>query len=97
MSEAKHTPTPWYDDGYRVYAPTEDPNNPNKREARIIFEYKHTDDFNDVDAPFIVKAVNCHDELVDMVECAIAAMDGEWGGDSRIVQRLGAQLAKIKA
>ena len=50
---------------------------------------------HDIDIAFMLRACNHHDELVGMVECAIAAMDGEWGGDSQIVARHRAQLAKI--
>lgn len=50
---AQHTPSPWHDDGYRIYAPTdsEDP-----RSGRIIVEYKHRDEFNRADAPLIAAA-----------------------------------------
>lgn len=43
----KHTPSPWYDDGYRIYAPTE---KEDKRDGRVIVEYKHVDYFNKADA-----------------------------------------------
>lgn len=48
-----HTPGPWHDDGYRIYAPTDAAD---KRRGRMIVEYKHVDDFNDPDASLIAAA-----------------------------------------
>jgi hypothetical protein len=48
-----HTPGPWHDDGYRIYAPTD---HPDKRNGRIIVEYKHLGDFNRDDARLIAAA-----------------------------------------
>ena len=49
------TAGPWYDDGYRVYGPTE---NEDKRQGVLIFEYKHINDVNYDDSDFVVKARN---------------------------------------
>lgn len=48
-----HTPGPWHDDGYRIYAPTTDQD---KRNGRVIVEYKHVHDFNYADAWLIAVA-----------------------------------------
>lgn len=46
---AKHTPGPWFDDGYRIRAPHDgDP-----RCGRIIVEYKYAEGFNNADARLI--------------------------------------------
>lgn len=55
-----HTPGPWHDDGYRVYAPTPDPD---KRNGRVIVEYKHTRDFNDADGPLLAAAPDLADQV----------------------------------
>lgn len=49
----KHTPGPWHDDGYRIYAPT---CNADKRNSRVIVEYKHVDNFNYADGPLLAAA-----------------------------------------
>lgn len=50
LETAPPTPAPWYDDGYRIYAPTDaaDP-----RHGRLIMEYKHTPNFRRADARLI--------------------------------------------
>ena len=48
-----HTPAPWHDDGYRIYGPT---GHDDKRNGRMIVEYKHVEDFNPDDAPLIATA-----------------------------------------
>ncbi len=48
-----HTPAPWFDDGYRIYAPVD---SADKRSGRVIVEYKHIEDFNPADAPLITAA-----------------------------------------
>lgn len=48
-----HTPGPWFDDGYRIYAPT---NEEEKRYGRVIVEYKHVADFVSADADLIAAA-----------------------------------------
>ena len=50
---AQHTPGPWYDDGYRIHAPTSDPD---KRNGRVIVDYKHMDGFVEADADLIASA-----------------------------------------
>lgn len=49
----EHTPGPWFDDGYRIHAPT---GSADKRDGRVIVVYKHVDDFNEADAPLIAAA-----------------------------------------
>ena len=96
MSETKHTPTPWacdYEDQDHTGIGIAD----DEMLIALVAPKGGPDELDKANAEFICLAVNCHDELVGMVECAIAAMDGEWGGDSQIVQRFIAQLAKIKA
>lgn len=48
-----HTPGPWFDDGYRIYAPTV---TADKRDGRVIVDYKHVDEFNLADARLIAAA-----------------------------------------
>lgn len=56
-----HTPAPWHDDGYRIYAPTDAED---KRNGRMIVEYKHVDDFNGADAPLIAAAPELYQALL---------------------------------
>lgn len=48
-----HTPGDWYDDGYRIYGPTD---KADKREGWLIVEYKHVGDFNRADAVLMTDA-----------------------------------------
>ena len=48
-----HSPAPWYDDGYRIYAYTDDPD---KRNGRVIVEYQPVDGFNQADAPLMTSS-----------------------------------------
>lgn len=59
-----HTKGPWYDDGYRIYAPTD---KEDKRDARIIVEYKHRDNFNNDDSHLLRAAP----ELLEALEQAV--------------------------
>lgn len=61
----EHTPTPWFDDGYRIYGYTD---HEDKRRGKVIVEHKHVDDFNPADAELIITAVNMHAELVAALE-----------------------------
>lgn len=65
---AEHTPGPWHDDGYRIHAPTDDED---KRNGRVIVEYKHVDGFNDADAPLIAAAP----ELLEAIDDALRLYD----------------------
>lgn len=47
------TPTPWFDDGYRIHAPTDDED---KRAGRVIFDYKHVLEPNYPDYAALAKA-----------------------------------------
>lgn len=70
-----HTPAPWFNDGYRIHAPTEDAD---KRNGRLIVEYKHVDDFNYDDSHLITAAPDMLEALkaVARWEDQIAAMPG---------------------
>lgn len=53
-----HTPGPWHDDGYRIYAPVHADGTPlapgeDPRNGRMIVEYKHVDGFNPDDGPLL--------------------------------------------
>ena len=66
---ADHSPLPWFNDGYRIYgATTAD----DKREGHMIAEYKHVTDAKAEDYQLIVRAVNCHQELVDALKALLA-------------------------
>lgn len=100
MSEiAKHTPTPWVADT--------EPNQPEvlTESCKLIaVAYgtgtKHAEDA--ANAAFIVRACNVHDELVELLENAAAAMTGVIAGvygDSALVNSrddIEAALAKAK-
>lgn len=64
------TPGPWFDDGYRIYAPTA---SDDKRNGRVIMEYKHADEFNPGDAPLIAAAPELLAALRDLVRAAESA------------------------
>lgn len=66
-----HTPAPWYDDGYRIYAPTDDVD---KRNGRIIVEYKHVDYFNHADAPLMTAAP----ALLEALRECVGALGDIW-------------------
>ncbi len=101
MSDTKHTPIPWsikYEGAPEIW--TVDRTKP-IADAAWDEDYYPDDGLPtqaevEANAEFICKACNHHDELVGMVECCIAAMDGEWGGDSQIVKRMTEQLAKVR-
>lgn len=63
-----HTPGPWHDDGYRIYAPSD---HIDKRNGRVIVEYKHTADFNMADARLIAAAP----DLLAACELALGAFE----------------------
>lgn len=70
MTQPKHTPTPWHTkDGSMIYA-----THPNGKEYQIAETYAGwnekgvTHKTSAPQAAFIVKAVNCHDGLVSLVE-----------------------------
>lgn len=60
MASSKHTPGPWHDDGYRIYAPTTDAD---PRNGRVVVEYKHQADFNDADSRLIAAAPQMYEIL----------------------------------
>jgi len=62
-----HTPGPWHDDGYRIHAPTM---HEDKRNGRLIVEYKHVEDFNPADGPLIAAAP----ELLEACKQLVGAM-----------------------
>ncbi len=73
---SKHTPGPWYDDGYRIYAPT---NSEDPSDGRMIVEYKHVDNFNRADAPLIAAAPTILRALRALLEAQSRRVTaGEW-------------------
>lgn len=71
-----HTPGPWHDDGYRIYAPTE---SEDKCDGRMIVEYKHVDDFNYADASLLTAAP----DLLDALRTAEAMLEGGVASECR--------------
>ena len=61
MDLSKVTPAPWYDDGYRIYGPTDDPD---KRSGGVIMEYKYSDHAMDDDGEFCALARNALDVMM---------------------------------
>jgi hypothetical protein len=76
MTETKRpwTPAPWHDDGYRIYAPTDDPD---KRNGRVIVEYKHVDGFHYPDARLIAAAPKLAEALIACYYFLTEAGNGE--------------------
>lgn len=69
MADASHTPGPWHDDGYRIYAPTD---SADPRDGRVIIEYKHVAEFNPADAPMLTAGP----EMLAALRGARDAIDG---------------------
>lgn len=65
------TPAPWYDDGYRIHAPTDDND---KRNGRVIVEYKHSPDFVFGDSNVITAAPKLLAALIVMTQHRIQQM-----------------------
>lgn len=87
-----HTPTPWKHLGFgrgKFGAVLE------KSNITVILGECHGNetDLADQNAAFIVKAVNCHDELVSTLKKALswgeAEIHSEYGGTRRLNERLG--------
>lgn len=57
----EHTPAPWRDDGYRIYAPDD----------RVITEYKHCDDGGYSDGPLLAAAPELLNELKEIIAWAL--------------------------
>lgn len=64
-AEKKATKGPWYDDGCRVYGPIDADE---KRNGAMLFEYKHVDDANWDDYPFIASLRNAAPSLLAEVK-----------------------------
>lgn len=60
-----HTPGPWYDDGYRIHAPVTNPTQ-DKREGRVIVDYKYSEDFNPMDGPLLAAAPDLLETLEEI-------------------------------
>lgn len=80
-----HTPAPWFDDGYRIYAPVTEEGrllepDEDKRNGRVIVEYKHVDFFNRKDAPLITAAPN----MFNLLKAALWVIDGSFKVDKTI-------------
>lgn len=71
------TPAPWFNDGYRIYAPTD---TENKHSGRVIVEYKHVDDFDYEDGALIAAAPLLYAALQRAHNCATMRADGACNG-----------------
>lgn len=67
--------SPWYDDGYRIYAATDDTD---KRNGRMIIEYKHVPDFNEADAALLTASPQLFAAVIEAVNI-IRTWHGEAG------------------
>lgn len=67
FEEVKHTPTPWEVNGLEIQA--------TNREETFIAEVFNENESAKANAQFIVKAVNCHDELIEALAHLIACAD----------------------
>ena len=69
MVAAKHTPGPWYTDGYRIYAPTDEAD---KRSGAVLVDGKEFD-ATDGDLNLIAAAPDLYAALAAMLETDIWA------------------------
>lgn len=60
---ASLTDGPWYDDGYRVYGPSPETLG-DRRNAPVLFEYKHSEAIGPHDGQFIAAVRNMVDEFL---------------------------------
>jgi len=63
VNVSEHTPTPWHSDLSTVHGPEIDAE---YQEKQIVCSV-----INRADAAFIVKAVNCHEELLNALKAAL--------------------------
>lgn len=76
---AQHTPGPWFvDDELQIRAPDElDPQDEPWVVALVAVGCGHPNDQDEANARFIVRAANCHDDLLEAAELALKVIDDD--------------------
>jgi len=96
----KHTPTPWYqhptDNGDDCDTNTDISGGPEGHTLAHCYTGYHETYTAEANAAYIVKAVNCHEELFDALLSMVKELDSS-GGRPSIKCQLKAKAALVKA
>ena len=94
---SKHTPTPWHVDGECIYGTTQRGDYVRIADTTVADGDNLPDKEADANASFIVRAVNCHDEMLKALKAVELGVFGSMLPNSDIDVCTRGTLAQVQA